>query len=459
MDRATLSLMAPHLHHLTGVRKYAVRIVQRYSLRTSIEAHTDLAPAIRGADIVFLLFDAGGFSAFDQDFTITKASGIDLCIGDTMGPTGMMKAVRNVSVLKEVAAEIRKSAPDCLVISYVNPMAVMTMAARQLGIRRFVGICGGVEATRHTIATCLGESVDSITTRFAGINHMAWALEIQKDNEDLYPRLRQRMATPKWTAAEPTRAEVLQHFGYFVTETSGHLSDFFPWFRRDQTVLKRYGSGTGYTGASGAYHRFAGYVHRRLQDVDPFAYEDGELDARSEEYGSFIANAWITGEDYEFYGNLSNHNGLIANLPTDAAVEVPTHIKGNAIEGQHMDRLPTQLAALCTTNILVQQMCVEAVLRQAPQLLLSAISMDPLTAATIDLTDTRRLTEELIAANHSWLPRVEHGFRFRDVSIDSSAPPSRANTSGQDVLEPVKRFDRSKRKIDVEARANTPNHD
>lgn len=449
IDKTTLSLMAPHMHHLNGVAEFARRIATRNGLATAVESSTDVAGAITEADVLFLLYDAGGFGTFDQDFQLARKYGIDLCIGDTMGPPGIMKAVRNVSVLQEIAKEVRVFSPECLVVNYVNPMAIMTISAKELGIRNFVGICGGVESTRKRIAACLELPVESLTTQFAGINHMTWATEIRSGGEDLYPLFRKRMTLPEWTESEPTRAEVLQHFGYFVTETSGHLSDFFPWFRRDPEVRRRYCSGSGYSGASGAYHRFASYVHRRLHNVDPFAYETGELEPRSEDYGARIANAWITGDGYDFYGNLPNGSNLIANLPADAAVEVPAHVAQRCLRGKAIGELPLQLAGLCNTNIVVQRIATQASLTKNPRLLLAALSLDPLTAATIDLPTSRRLAEELIAANSAWFPKLEAGFSFDSVPIQSNRRTQVLPPDDDDVLEPVRRFDRLRRKANA----------
>jgi alpha-galactosidase len=446
IDGATLVLMAPHLQHLTGIAGYARRIVRYNGLRTDVETTTDLRVALEGADVVFLLYDAGGFNAFDRDFRIAEKFGISLCIGDTMGPTGIMKGVRNIAALEDIARELQRSSSDSIVVSYVNPMAAMTMSADRLGIRTFIGVCGGVEATRKTIAACVQEPVDRLSTQFAGINHMSWAIEIRKDTKDLYPLLRQRMTLPEWIEAEPTRAEMLQHFGYFVTETSGHLSDFFPWFRRDPEVRRRYCSGPGYTGAAGAYHRFASYVHQRLRNADLFEYETGELESRSDDYGTYIADAWVSEKAYNCYGNVPNKAGLVDNLPSDAAVEVPVRIHGKRVVAEHVGPLPLQLAGLNNTNVLVQQVLVEAALKKSPQLLLAAVSMDPLTAATIDLPACRRLTEELIAANSAWFPSVDLAFTFPDVSVYSGHKAAGKRLESEDVLEPVRRFDRQRRK-------------
>ncbi len=459
MKDATLALMAPHIHHLTGIASYAQRVAEKNSLNTQVEIHTNIDETIENADIAFLLYDAGGFTAFDKDYRITTSFGIDLCIGDTMGPTGTMKAIRNVAVLERVAEAMKNRAPDCLIISYVNPMAVMTMTAKELGIQSFVGICGGVEATKKTLSTCLEEPVEDLQAHFAGINHMTWLLELRRGDDDLYPLLRRKMTTSEWIAEEPARAEILQHFGYFVTETSGHISDFFPWFRRDADVRKRYCSGPGYTGASGAYHRFASYLHRRLRDVDPLQYEDGELEPQSDDYGPRLANAWLTGARYDFYGNVPNAGGAVPNLPRDAAVEVPLRATRGSINTRSAAPLPPHLAGLCNTNIAVQQVMVEAARTRDPQYVLAAISMDPLTASTIDLPVSRRLTEQLIEASRDWFPWLDGQFSFEDVDIRSGGTSTSKKSVGADVLEPVRRFDRQCRRREGRSPANQPNHD
>lgn len=447
MDHATLVLMAPHVERLSVVARYAGHVVEHEALHTRIEETTDLVEALDGADAVILLYDAGGFSAFDRDFGITRAFDIDLCVGDTMGPTGLMKGIRNVSVLRKIADVIRQRCADAVVISYVNPMAVMTMSAQRFGLKNFVGICGGVEATKQTIATCLEEPAEELDTLFAGINHMTWALQIDKKGNDLYPRLKERMTTTSWRAKEPVRAEVLHHFGYFVTETSGHLSDFFPWFRRDTSTRTRYCSGAGYSGATGAYHRYASYLHQRLSHVDYLAYETGELDSRSSDYGPHIVHAWLTGREYEFYGNLPNNERMIENLPSESAVEVPTTVKGGRLKGHLVGSLPPRPAALCETNITVQKLAVEAAITADPHLLLAAISMDPLTSASIDLPSARSLTERLISANAAYFSGIARDYTFGEIDApsDTGVAAAAGPTSGGDLLDPVRRYDRKKR--------------
>ena len=455
IDSCTLALMAPHREHLDSVTAYARRLASRNGFGTNVSGYTELRTAIEGSDIVFLLYDAGGFAAFDRDFRIARAFGIDMCIGDTMGPTGTMKALRNIAVLGEVAEEIRRSCPEAIVVNYVNPMAPMTMAAEQLGLRNFVGICGGVQATIRTIAACLEEEAEELETRFAGINHMTWALEIRRAGRDLYPVFRERMLSPRWRAAEPARAEVLQHFRYFVTETCGHLSDFFPWFRSTPSQRRRYAAGPAYSGASGAYHRVASYIHRRLGRVDPLAYEDGTLEPRSEDAGPRIADAWLTGGSVSFYGNVINTARLIDNLPEDAAVEVPVEIDSRSIEGGKTGALPEALAALCRTNITTQRLMTRGSLQQDPELLLSGISLDPLTAASTDLPAIRRLAEQLIAANRRWLPDLAGDYHIPDIEIRADPEMVTSRSDWADVLEPVRRFDRQRRKRSEHA-ANRP---
>jgi len=446
MQGTRLVLMSPHIDRVTIVADFATRLVAVNRVDAVVESTDSIEHALSGAEVVFLVFDSGGFTAFDRDFQTAQKYGIDSCVGDTLGPTGIMKACRNITVLQEFSAFFVRLCPDALVVNYVNPMAPMVISAHRLGMRNALGICGGVEATRKTIGACLERPPESIDFRFAGINHMTWALEISSDGADLYPELKQRMSAPAWIAAEPVRFEVLQHFGYFVTETSGHLSDFFPWFRKNESTRALYCSGAGYTGASGAYHRYASYIHRKLENVNYLQFETGELEPASDDYGARMADAWLRGGEFQFYGNVPNSSGLVANLPRDCAVELPIRLKNRVIAPDSQDDLPLQLAALCQSNITVHKLTVEAALTGNRELLIAALSMDPLTGAVLTLPEIRSLTAELLSHNSEWLPPGWFESRGDYIDIGPHIHVRPASVPGENLLDVVRRYDREKRK-------------
>ncbi len=447
LDGAVLTLMAPHQERLGVVERWALRAVRQNGLQTVIRATTSRREALSNADYVLALFDGGGFSAFDADYRIATSYGLDICIGDAMGPTGIMKGLRNIAVLEDVARDYRELCPEAPLLTYVNPMAPLVMAADSLGIRGCVGLCGGIEATRELIGECLELAPQQLQTHFAGINHMCWALRIEHAGRDLYPLFRERMTRAEWRAAEPARAEVLQHFGYIPTETSGHLSDMLPWFRRDAEARRRYGQAPGYAGASGIYHRYASYLQERLAHADYLRFEDGTLAKRSGDYGATIVTALHRGQSVQVYGNVVNSAQLIGNLPSYAAVEVPLQVGATGIHGIEVGMLPPQLAALCTTNLPVHQLTVAAALQKDPELAAAAVSLDPLTQAVLDLPRARELAAELLVANAGLIPEeLSSGLApLLPVGADAPATPRRSSFPSDGPLAALRRFDRRRR--------------
>jgi alpha-galactosidase len=402
-----LALMGTNLPRLEIIGRYARRAAATLLPSLELLVTDDRNLALEGADVVIALFDAGGFPAFDQDCRITESYGLDVCIGDTVGPLGTMRALRNGPVMLALADAMKAACPDALLINYVNPMAPMVAAASSRGIE-CVGICGGIESTRSYIATVLGLDLSEIETNFAGVNHLCWLLELRGRGEDLYPRFRELMADPMCRGEEAVRFEILQQFGYFSTESSGHSSDFFPWFRKSPELRARYCSGPGYSGASGAYRRLCSFVQRRIGQAD---YLEGETPSprRSGDYGPAIVEAVLGGARRSFYGNVMNQDDagrpFLAELPPGSCVELLLLLEGRRLIVQPPPRLPTALAALCMPSALQHNLILEALISEDPELVFATIAQDQLTSSILDLPSLRSLSAELLAANAAWLPR------------------------------------------------------
>lgn len=420
LQRSEIRLVAPHIDHLGVVHRYGQRMIGRNGLQINLLATTDRLEALRGADYVIGLYDAGGFPAFDADYSIVRGYGVDICIGDSSGPTGIMNALRNASILRDLAADINRLCPRALYLNYTNPMAVMMMSAEAFGIERAVGLCGGAEATRRTIGNCLACDPEELEIEFAGINHMCWVLSVTHRGRNVYDEFRRRLAEPAYLTSERVRFEVLQQFGYFVTESSGHLSDFFPWFRRSPELRRRYCSVEGYSGASGAFHKFAQFVYRQIGTSDYLEYEDAVIPTRSDEYGAGIIEAVETGRPYRFVGNIMNRRGKIPNLPADCCVEIPLVADGNGLRAERSIPLPPQLAALCRTNILSQQLTLQAIVTGDPELAYAAAAVDPLTSSTVDLPTLRDMMRELLDANRRYLPGMAGAALRRTIAVKNS---------------------------------------
>ena len=411
--------MALHWFRLHNLVNWANRAVKFNHLNSIVYGTTDLLQALDGADYIFLMFDQGGLAAYDTDYQITRKYGIDLCIGDTMNPTGIMKALRNITVLQELSSAMLQVCPDALCINYVNPMSVFLMAADRFGIKRAIGLCGGVDSTKQLISDCLQVPLEQLQFSFAGINHMCWALEIASNEGDLYPVFKKNMSRPEWISYERVRFDVLQHFNYFVTESSGHLSDMLPWFRRDSSARDTYCNLAGYQGASGAYRKYVKYLHKRLKDIDHLESEFGMLEPIDGNSSVRIIEAVESRSFFQFYGNGMNTNSTITNLPQSACIEALMRCEGGNINFVHETTLPVHLAMLIKGNVAVHELILEAVVNSDPELVMAAVAMDPLSQSVLSLSSARSLARELLDANVPYLSGFSRKKLRSSVAIPS----------------------------------------
>ncbi|HUX21930.1 MAG TPA: alpha-glucosidase/alpha-galactosidase, partial [Spirochaetia bacterium] len=278
---------------------------------------------------------------------------------------------------------------------------------------RFVGLCHGVQTTMDLVASYVDAKKEEIDFVAAGINHMAWFLRLEKDGKDLYPLLRANFERPGYYVNEKVRGEVMRHFGYFMTESTGHLSEYLPYFRKNKKALDLYCDEEGFGGESGAYYHYCRMIDDKFQTLDPLSIESTKLGPRSAEYCSHIIEAEVTGKPFRLNGNIRN-DGYITNLPQGACVEVPIYVDRTGLHPTHIGALPTQLAALNMTNVLVQQLSVEAALSGDTETLVQAVAMDPLTAAVLTLKEIREMTSEMLEAQRAWLPQYA-GKKVREV--------------------------------------------
>lgn len=445
LNMCDIVLMAPHQFRLKNLEKWAKRAIEVNHLDTAIYSTTDRLEALTGADYVFLLYDHGGLPAYESDYLITKEYGIDVCVGDTLNPPGIMKALRNISVLKDISEDMKAVCPQAFFINYVNPMTVFVMAAELFGIKNIVGLCGGVESTKHTISECLEIPLQKMDFSFAGINHMCWALDISQQGKNLYPLFLERMLQPHWLAEEKIRVEMMQQFGYFVTETSGHLSDLLPWFRRNKYSRAQFCTAAGYGGASGAYYKYAKFIQKKLHDVDFLEFETGDLAPAEPNTGIKILEAFESDSNFTFYGNIMNRSGFIGNLPEEACVEGLLRCRDGDIQPVCKVSLPPQLAALNHSNILVHKLVLEAYRERNPELLMAAIAMDPFSQSVLNLSETRELTRSLLDVNTRYLSIFPKNKLRITINIPHNLPVTEKKSSQKGILDIVKQYDQSKK--------------
>ena len=373
--------------------------------RATIRSYTDRKEALRDATFVVNAIQVGGYEPSTViDFEIPKKYGLQQTIGDTMGIGGIFRALRTIPVMLEFAREMEEVCPDAWLLNYTNPMAMLTMAVLKATKIKTVGLCHSVQVCVPDLFKGLGIQDDydlnDFQWKIAGINHMAWLLEINYQGEDFYPVIRQKALEMTLPHADAVRYELMRNFGYYVTESSEHNAEYHPYFIKSKypELIERFAIPIDeYLRRCVA--QIAGWEEQRDAIV-----HNGELThVRSLEYASYIMDAIATGKPTMIAGNVMN-NGLISNLPTDCCVEVPCLVDKNGIQPTFVGDLPTQLATLNRTNINVQQLTVEAALTLERDKIYQAALLDPHTNSELSIDDIRHLVDDLIDAHGEYLP-------------------------------------------------------
>jgi alpha-galactosidase len=396
-------LVARTEERLPKVLDYARKLITSNSIDATISATTDRLQALEGADFVILTLSVGDASTKRADKEIPRRYGVDQAVGDSIGPGGVLRAQRVIPVLLDIADDIARLCPNAMVLNYVNPMATVCLALARETNLQFVGLCHGVQVTLDLISRYTDVPKDKIDYLSAGINHMAWFLKLEENGRDLYPLFRKRIEEAEYYVSDRVRCEVMRHFGYFMTESSEHLSEYLPWFRKRKDLLDTF-LATPSFGRTAPELTSPEAVRLAAHPEDLLALETGELDPRSADYCSWIIEAAVTGVPFEFQGNVMN-DGYITNLPEDSCVEVPVIVDSNGFRPQAVGKLPPPLAALNATNVIVQQLAAEAAVTGDPETLFSAVALDPLTAAVLSLEDSRKMTAEILAEQGAYVPQ------------------------------------------------------
>lgn len=414
LSDAHLALMDIDQGRLDESALVARKLVASLGVGAKVSTTTDRRVALDGADFVIVAFQIGGYKPCTvTDFEIPKAYGLRQTIADTLGIGGIMRGLRTVPHLWALAEDMRKLCPNALMLNYVNPMAINTWAltARYPDIRQ-VGLCHSVQGTAFELARDLGLDVGDLRYRAAGINHMAFYLDLEvRDGagwRDLYPDLLAGYRAGRipleshWNARCPNlvRYEVMTHFGHFVTESSEHFAEYVPWFIKSHRpdLIDRFRIPLDeYPKRCEEQIKAWGAQAQALKDAARIEHR------ASNEYAATIMDSIVTGTPSVIYGNVSNH-GFIPQLPTGAAVEVPTLVDANGLQPTVVSDLPPHLIALMRTNLNVQDLTVQALLTENRDHIYHAAMLDPHTAAELDLRQIRALVDDLLAAHNDWLP-------------------------------------------------------
>lgn len=416
LQESAITLMDIDPVRLAWARDLVQALVDRRGLKATVKATTDRRESVTGADYVITTFQQGGLDAYALDIDIPRKYGVEQCVGDTLGPGGVFRGLRTIPVLLDLCDELDEVAPDALLLNYVNPMAANCWGVSAGSGRPFVGLCHSVQGTSEMLARWAGAPYEEVSFVCAGINHQSFFLEFRRGKEDLYPALWEAINKPEIYGTEPVRIEMMKYFGYFVTESSGHASEYVPYFRKSPQMIEKElvplfkdpGDEWFDFGRTGGYLRHCQQTAKNMQQEFKDAMQGTrELSStRSHEYGSAIIEAMETNRPAKINGNVANY-GLITNLPEGCTVEVPCLVDSSGIQPVVVGDLPPQLAALNRSNINVQELVVEASLSGEKDAVYHAVMMDPLTAAVCTLPQIHAMVSELLAAQKQWLPQFE----------------------------------------------------
>jgi alpha-galactosidase len=406
LNEGAFALVDIDATRLELARQIAERLVELSGKRWSVTASTERADVLSGSDYVINSIEVAGLEHVRADYEIPKRYGVDQCIGDTIGPGGIFKALRTGPVWLDIVADIGRLAPDAVVLNYSNPMSILTLAASRASNLEVVGLCHSVQGTSRQLAAYLDIPDEEISWRCAGINHNAWFTTLERDGQDLYPLLRERARMPEIYEQDPVRFEVMLHLGAFVTESSGHFSEYVPYFRKRPDLIARY-TRTGYLGEGGFYaDNWPDW--RRANDALIASMLRGEISVptgRSHEYASTIIEAIECGREASIHGNVRNRS-LVDNLP-DGCVEVECRAGRAGVKPVPFGALPEQLAALNRSHMAVHELVVQSLLERDRQKAKYALMLDPLTAAVCSLEEIDRLFDEMWEAESESLTAFE----------------------------------------------------
>ncbi len=409
MRDATLTLMDVDAERLRYIKQAVEKTVALGKYPAKVEATMDRKKALKGADAVLSTILAGGVQVWRHDIEVPKKYGVDINVGDTRGVAGIFRALRTIPVMIGICRDIERLCPNAIFLNYTNPMAMLCRAMQKTTDVQVTGLCHSVQGTAEQMAKWIGTTMDHITYVCAGINHQSWFIEFKKDRKDAYPLLRQAMKNKKIYEEEVVRNEMFLHLDYYVTESSGHNSEYNWWFRKRPDLIKKYCTrGTGWNPGVYAYilkHYLSRENTWKKEMKDWLALKEIPL-ARGHEYAASIINAYLGGDSFTFNGNVPN-TGIITNLPPNVCVEVPVMADRRGFNSIHVGALPPQCAALNNVSVATEEMAVEAALTGDAHLAFQAVAYDPLSAAVLSLPEIKKMVGELFEKNRDYLPQFK----------------------------------------------------
>jgi len=408
LEDAELALMDIHPERLRYSRLACERLVREGNRPARVTATLDRREALDGADAVLVTILAGGVQTWRHDIEIPKRFGVDINVGDTRGPAGIFRALRTIPVMVGICRDMEELCPQALLLNYTNPMAMLCRAMQRESRIVSSGLCHSVQGTAGMLAHWIGAPMEEIHYVCAGINHLSWFVRFEWNGEDAYPLIRKAMRRQAVRNEEQVRNEMFLALGYYVTESSGHNSEYNWWFRKRPDLIEKHClDGTGWNPGAYAYilDGYLGMEKGWQKGIQAWLDDPKPLDLRrGHEYAASIVNAWLGGEHYRFNGNVPN-TSLITNLPEGCCVEVPVFATRRALNAVHVGDLPPQCQPLTAISVASEEMAVEAALTGNPELVYQSICYDPLTAAVLSLGEIREMVKTMLKKNQPHLPQ------------------------------------------------------
>ena len=412
-------------HNLNMVTALCQRDLEENGLSIKIHSTLDRREAFKNADYIINCVRIGMLEAFEHDVEIPLKYGIDQCVGDTLCAGGIMYGQRGIAAILEFCKDIREVAkPNAIMLNYSNPNAMITWACIKYGKVNTIGLCHGVQGGHKQIANALGYEKKDIDIICAGINHQTWYISVKHNGEDMLDKiLPAYLANEYLSKTEKVRIDMLKNFGYYSTESNGHLSEYVSWYRkRPEEIPNWIDLGVWINGETGGYLRICREGRNWFEEDFPNWMKEPAREylpeKRSEEHGSYIIEALETGRLYRGHFNVMNQ-GCITNLPDECIVEVPVYVDANGINIPKVGDLPLGCAAICSQSIWVQRLAVEAAVAGDIALLRQAMLMDPLCSAVCTPAEIFQMVDEMLIAEEAWLPQYAEEIKKAKIRMES----------------------------------------
>lgn len=413
LENSHIALMDIDAERLDFAHKTVLKLIEAGKYPAKVTATLDRIEALKDADIVLTTILSGSTDVWRHDIEIPKKYGVDINVGDTRGPSGIFRFLRTINPMMDIVRDMEKYCPNAVLLNYTNPMAMLVSAIQKQTFITVTGLCHSVQGTAMMLAEWIGAPFNEIDYLCAGINHQAWYLQYKWNGEDAYPLIHKAVTEkPEIYNEEIVRNEMYLALGKFVTESSGHNSEYNWWFRKRPDLIEKYCThGTGWN--PGEY----AYILKEYQNTEK-TWKDGvrvelarqvthsDLE-RGLEYAAYIINALKGGDAFKFNGNVPNTQ-LITNLPDGACVEVPVYVDRAGFHPIHVGALPPECALLTGLSSGIEEMAIAGSINGDPTMIYRAICHDPLTASVLSLAEIREMTNELFEKHSQYLPQFKN---------------------------------------------------